>query len=82
MEKVKNVFQWLVYSSANPDKLSLTLKAAIPFLVLFKFGDSIQLGGAVDTLVNFIVLTATWISGGMLAYGAIRKVITTAFVKE
>lgn len=76
---LKSIWNWLVFSSADPDKLSLTLKAAIPFIVFLRYGNQVELGGAIDAVTHLVVLLVTCITGAMTAYGALRKVYLTAF---
>lgn len=73
--------QWLIYSSANPQNFSLTMKALIPFLVLFNVSDATSLGEVADTMVNALVLTGTWVAGLITAYGAVRKLWITYYSK-
>ena len=73
MDYFRKVVQWLLYSSSNPEKLSLTLKAVIPFLVLFNIGDVDTLGNTFDAVINFTVMTGTWVAGAMTLFGAVRK---------
>ena len=81
MDILKKVIAWLVFSSKNPNNFSLTLKGLIPFLVLINVGDAETLGIVVDAVINVLVLTATWVTGFMTAYGAIRKVYLS-FVRK
>lgn len=71
------VVAWVVKSSANTNKISLTLKAGIPFLVLLHIGSVDSLGTVVDNIVNLIVLVSTWLAGAAAIYGAFRKVWIT-----
>ncbi len=76
---LKKVWEWIVYSSANPEKLSLTLKAIVPFLVLFGVKDETVFGGAIDSVVHLISMTGVWITGAVATYGALRKLFYTVF---
>lgn len=75
MEILKKIWFWFVYSSNNPEKIALTLKAGIPFLVILNLGDAEVLGTAVDASINVLVGISTLIAGTVTAYGAIRKVV-------
>ncbi len=70
----KKIIQWFLYSSKDPAKFALTLKGAIPFLVLLNIGDVEALGTVFDSVANLLVLTGTWATGAMTFYGAARKV--------
>lgn len=86
-EVLKKVGAWLVFSSANADKISLTLKsilyALIPVALLvlgaYKIQvDSAYLSAIIDQIIGVIIvcgLAVTAISG---AWGALRKIYTTA----
>lgn len=74
MEIVKKVLNWIVFSSMNPEKISLFLKGIIPFLVLIHFSNTTSLGETMDIIVNTIVLLGTAITACMATYGGFRKV--------
>lgn len=69
---MKKVWNWLVYSSADPTKISLTLKSVGPFVIailaLFKFDISSEVW---EQLVAEIVAA---ISGVTLLIGLVRKI--------
>ena len=82
MKTFYKVLDWFAYSSANPEKLSLTLKAGLPFLALvlgfLGFQDSgIELGEGFDALVLVITGLGSIITGGVTLYGFGRKVAFT-----
>ena len=81
MNILKKVIDFVIYSSANPENISLTLKGLIPFLVLFNIGDVSLFSGIIDTVVHFVVLTSTWITGAVTTYGAVRKFYTLVKAK-
>lgn len=79
----KDLFNWFVRSSKNPQKYALTIKGLIPFLVLFNIGDANTLSVGVDSVINFLVLTGTWVSGAITVYGALRKIyLSLPFVRR
>ena len=82
MNTLKNVWNWVLFSSANPDKISLTLKALIPFLVFLKVGDIDTLNGTFEVVGHFVLLTVTWVSGAITAFGALRKLWYSFFPKR
>lgn len=77
MDLFKSFWNWLVYSSEDPEKLSLTIKGLIPFLVLLNVGDPIVLNSTADTFTHIIVIVVTAITGIIGAYGALRKIFNT-----
>lgn len=81
MNILKSIIKWVVFSSKDPARISLTLKGIIPFLVLLNFGDSVSLGEAVDSIVNLVVLSTTWVTGAVATYGALRKVYLSVVEK-
>jgi len=83
MNILKKLWDWTVKSSANPEKLSLTLKAGIPYLVLFvgwtKFGiNEAEVVEATDALVVLLVKVVEIVTAIIAGYGAVRKVYNTA----
>ena len=81
---LKTALDWLVRSSRNPEKFSLTLKAGVPFLVLFfgwaglkSVGAEEALNDSIEPLVGFIVLLVQVCSGAVALFGAARKVWLT-----
>jgi hypothetical protein len=86
---LKKIFQWIVYSSANPTKVSLTLKGAgvtvIGFLVPVIGLTHIAIGGDPSTVLNSIldsiasiVQVALTLVGAIVGlYGLVRKVWLT-----
>lgn len=79
MNILKNVWNWVVFSSAYPDKISLTLKALIPFLVMFNVVDPALADNAVDGIVTFVTATITWATAGIATFGLLRKVFYSIF---
>ena len=74
MNILKKVWDWLVYSSSNPEKISLTLKGLVPFAVLFGFVDSGALEAINNAVVNLLVQAGSFVTAGATLYGAVRKV--------
>ena len=75
-QTIKN---WVLYSSANPQKVSLTLKASIPFLVLLGLGQYVNdAGNMIDAIVYMIVAVGQLLSGASLIHGIVRKIYLTA----
>lgn len=89
---MKKVFDFIVYSSANPDKYSQTLKGIllgiIPFIlytsgIACSFGDYCwgmspnDLELLAEDIVQFFTVVLSVISAVMTAYGAGRKVFRT-----
>ena len=78
------ILDWILRSSADPKKLSLTLKAGVPFLLIF-FGwfgwgnDAVGplLNEGIEQIVNLIALVGAGITGIQGVYGLVRKVIKT-----
>lgn len=74
MNIIKKVFQWFVYSSANRQNFALTLKAGIPFLVLFGIDQS-NATEAWGAIVNALGLLVEGVTGILTAYGLLRKIV-------
>lgn len=79
MNKIKELFMkvsgWLLWSSANSDKISLTLKAGIPFLVLWGISDTATLNELVGSIGHVIFLAAQTFSGLIALFGLMRKIV-------
>lgn len=79
---VKTIWDWLVTSSKDKEKLSLTIKAGIPFIatVLQITGhpvDTSALGELGDAFVNVVIVGVAFVTGLLTFFGAGRKVATT-----
>lgn len=70
----KQIFQWFVYSSANPQVISLTLKAGIPLLVLLGL-DEVTSTSLIGTLGDTILSLGQFIVACVTFYGLLRKLI-------
>lgn len=81
MDTIKAIWNWIIYSSADPEKFSLTLKAVVPFLVLFKIGDQVTIDGFVGIIAHLVIITVTWITGAIATFGALRKVWYSMYPK-
>ena len=70
---MSKVLNWLLKSSSNPEKISLTIKSAAPFILavaaLLKL-DLVE--GDLDQLAEGLVAV---VSGAFLVYGFARKVV-------
>lgn len=73
---MKKVLDWFVKSSADPSKLSLTLKSLVVFAVMFGVDSSVADEGA-GHLVNLIVAIGMLVSASTGAYGFGRKIYAT-----
>ena len=86
MQKLKNVWNWLVLSSANANKISLTVKGVLmsilPVLLyvmpMFNIQTSHdQLASVVNDIGTIIVVFGGAVSAGVTVYGLLRKIGTT-----
>ncbi len=90
---MKKVFQWIVYSSADPRKISLTVRAAllgvVPMLlnavsVACGFGlvclgvDADGLNTVAEAVSNLVFWGFSIVSGVMFLYGFVRKIVLTS----
>lgn len=86
MKKISFIWNWLVYSSANAEHISLTVKSAgiaiIPTLLIIfnvfniKF-TSEQLTLVVDQIAQFIIVFGAIISFSGVTVGILRKITST-----
>ena len=79
---IKKILDWFVFSSKDPARISLTLKAGLPAVILIfgflgvKNGD-VELGAAIDGIVLVATGVGSVVTGGYAIYGAVRKVYLT-----
>lgn len=74
---MKKIYDWLVQSSADPAKLSLTVRGFIPFLLLFGVDQQVLDEGS-SVLVATIVGLGMVASGAVGAYGLVRKILLSS----
>lgn len=76
---MKKIFEWLVYSSENPENFSLTLKGAALTLLPVALLLANQLGLSLDGVnaEQFVLSVITVCTTAITLIGAIRKVINT-----
>lgn len=83
---LKTIWSWLVYSSVNADKISMTLKGLavglIPvIIVVFSLYnvqlESVKLNGIVDSLSDIVFAVSALVSAISVTWGAFRKLWTT-----
>lgn len=74
MKFLHKVYRFIVWSSVNKNKISLTLKGLVPFLVLWGLADSATFTQAIGNIGNIIGLTAQIATGAVTIYGLVRKI--------
>ncbi len=82
---LKTIWVWIVRSSADPEKLSLTVKglgALVPSLIAIAALVHVNVNpesvlALLDILAQWVALAATVISGIVTLYAATRKVART-----
>ena len=81
---MKKFISWLVYSSENPENVSLTIKGAIATLLPVVFLLVSQLGFTLDTanLEAYIASAITILTTAITLFGLIRKMFNTFNGKE
>lgn len=69
------MLNWLIKSSEDPTKLSLTCKAGIPFVITIAayFGLNLEVND-LEALIGSLVMLST---GATTTYGLIRKIRNT-----
>ena len=79
-ENMSNVFNWLVRSSADSSRISLTIKAAAPFvLAVAAFLKLDLVEGDLDQLAEAV---ASIVAGAFFVYGLVRKIVLSFGKKE
>lgn len=79
---LKYIWNWLVKSSVNPKKTSLTIKGVLSTAVIVLgyigiSGHGIDVGSLSGNLTDVIVQLTATITSLMALYGAVRKVYLT-----
>lgn len=86
MRIIQKIWNWLVVSSADPSRISLTIKgigvAIIPYLMIITNTSGVQIGSTeitslFDTLAMIVQNFLTIVSGIMFVYGLVRKIRNT-----
>lgn len=72
--KMKRFLTWFVTSSVDRNRLSLTIKALIPFLVLTGISDTETLESLAGSVGDLLVNVAEFVSGALTAFGLLRKI--------
>ena len=71
---LKNIVQWFVYSSANPQAVSLTVKGLIPLLLILGI-DSQDSEALADNVSQFIIGLGLGSSALLTLFGLVRKIL-------
>lgn len=71
---LKKIYNWFVYSSANPQNIALTLRAGIPLLVILGL-DSVWLEDIANNVVDLVVAIGALLTGVATIYGLSRKIV-------
>jgi len=76
---MKKLFTWIVYSSENPEKLSLTLKGIVASILPIALLLGQQLGFSLDgaNAEQFALSVVTVFTTAITLIGAIRKIYNT-----
>lgn len=76
---MKNILNWLVYSSENPQEFSLTLKAGVATILPVAVLLLQQLGFSLDSgnTEAFILSLVTIATSAITLFGLIRKLVNT-----
>lgn len=79
---MQNILNWFIFSSKNPEKISLTLKSALTGLATFSVvlglhTSGIDFGPTIDSIVNAVTSITQTVSAIAAAYGLCRKLYLT-----
>lgn len=76
---MKSIIDALIWSSVNPDKISLSIKAGVPFIlaILALFQVHIDINPLVDQLILVVNAGIIFITGVVTMYGLLRKMWLT-----
>lgn len=77
LTKIENIFNWILKSSADPEKISLSVKGAVAVTVFFGINHFIE-PSVINDGINSIALLTTQIaqafSSLVMVYGFLRKI--------
>ena len=77
---MKDIFNWIVVSSANSEKVSLFVKGLVIAGAFFGI-DAAVIGQLGNELAHLAVLVGAVVASAASAYGLIRKVYLTVIAK-
>ncbi len=80
MEVIKKIMAWIVWSSKDPEKLSLTVKGVLGTGVVlagYLGVSSAELGPLVEGMTKFTSEIVGTVTAAMAVWGAVRKLYTT-----
>lgn len=92
MDTFTKVFQWFVYSSADPSKISLTVRAALLGIVPIVLNvvsvacgvgiaclgiDAASLNSVIEAITNIVYAGLSIVASVGVAYGFVRKIFLT-----
>lgn len=75
---IKDIVSWIMWSSVNEEKISLTLRGFIPFLVFLGISDISTLNQLVGTFGQLIISTAQGVSLIIAIVGFARKLLVSS----
>lgn len=80
MKSMKDIFDWIVKSSANPENISLFIKGLAGFGVLFGVDSAVivQFG---NELAHLVAIAAMAVASVISLYGLVRKIYITVMTK-
>src|SRR3990167_4157239 len=79
MNKLKTLLNWILWSSKNSDRISITVKMGLPFLLMLGIGSETDLNILSDNFNTLVVSWATVVSGLGTIFGAGRKIAKTVY---
>ena len=71
---LKKIYNWIVWSSVNEDKISLTLKAGFPLLALWGISNTQVLTDLTGSAGNLVVSIWQVMTGLLTVFGLLRKI--------
>jgi hypothetical protein len=76
-----DIKNWIVWSSINPNQISLTLKALVPLFILLGIREE-MVKTISDQIPQIIVQAGIIITGFTSLYGLIRKIVISLVGKN
>lgn len=78
MNIIKRSLAWLVVSSANSNRVALTVRAGIPLLVLWGISDTATLSNLTGEIGTVLASLGQAVAGFLTAWGILRKIWITS----
>ena len=77
MNRLTLFLSWLSKSSKDPQKIALTVKGLIGFLVMLGIANAADADNVQNAIVDIVILSGQMLTAGITAWGFFRKIYLT-----